>query len=174
MQYLQDTGFVIKRINIGEADRFLTIFTQHHGRIEVVAKGVRKTTSKRSSHIELFNLVRFNAIKTSKNYILTEVTVVDTFDERKQDLTMITKIFFMCELIEKLCVEGQIHSEIYNLLLSAVVSDEKNLFDFQVQLLTILGFWNREKEFQTEDDLKVFIEEIVERKIKSQVFFTKI
>ena len=73
MIYLKDVGFVVKRINLGEADRFVTIFTQNNGKIEVLAKGVRKITSKRSSHIELLNLVRFHSIKTSKNIILTEI-----------------------------------------------------------------------------------------------------
>ncbi len=37
---------VIRRSDLGEADKILTIFTPHFGKLRVVAKGVRKVTSR--------------------------------------------------------------------------------------------------------------------------------
>ena len=48
-------AIIIKRRNFGEADRILTILTKNYGKIQVRAPGVRKITSRRSSHIELLN-----------------------------------------------------------------------------------------------------------------------
>ena len=42
----RDEGVVLRAIKLGEADRIVTIFTQGHGKIRAVAKGIRKTTSK--------------------------------------------------------------------------------------------------------------------------------
>ncbi|MDQ3929945.1 MAG: DNA repair protein RecO, partial [Chloroflexota bacterium] len=45
---------VIKRSDLGEADKILTIFTPHFGKLRVVAKGVRKVSSRLAGHVELF------------------------------------------------------------------------------------------------------------------------
>ena len=44
-------GIVLKRRNVGEADRILTVFTRTNGKMIIKAVGVRKIASKRSSHI---------------------------------------------------------------------------------------------------------------------------
>ena len=112
MRYLNDIGFVVKRVNLGEADRFITLFTKNNGKIEVLAKGVRKINSRRSSHIELLNLINFNSVKTSKNYILTEVDLVSSFESRKQTLDQCETLFLLCELINALCPHEQVNREV--------------------------------------------------------------
>ena len=39
----RDQGVVLRTIKLGEADRIVTIFTQGHGKVRAVAKGIRKT-----------------------------------------------------------------------------------------------------------------------------------
>lgn len=175
MQYLSDIGFVVKRIQLGEADRFLTIFTRKYGKQEVLAKGVRKITSRRASHIELLNLIKFQSVKTSKNYILTEVELLNSFQPLKKDLSTINKCFFICELVEKLCPYGQRHEDVFDLMLTTLEHlknepyESSVLFDFQVQLLSTLGFWDGKRKFRDTEDLKNFIESIIERKIKTRI-----
>src|SRR5213075_2871924 len=48
----RDEGVVLRAIKLGEADRIVTIFTQGHGKIRAVAKGIRKTTSKFGARLE--------------------------------------------------------------------------------------------------------------------------
>jgi len=91
MRYLKDQGFVIRRINFGDSHRFITLFTKNNGKVEVVAKGVRKITSKRASSVELLNLIEFQSVHTSKNFILTEVKLLDSFENLKQDLKNMEK-----------------------------------------------------------------------------------
>ena len=48
-----------------------------------------------------------------------------------------------------------------------------SLDEFEIQLLTILGFWNR--EFATKNlDTQDFIENILERRLKSRRIFAKL
>src|SRR3954468_732828 len=49
-------AIILKRFDLGEADRLLTLLTPRHGKIEVVAKGARKLTSAKTGHVELFTL----------------------------------------------------------------------------------------------------------------------
>lgn len=172
MQYLYDTGFVIRRVNLGEADRFVTLFTRNNGKVEVLAKGVRKITSKRSSHIELLNLVRFHSVKTSKNFILTEVELVDSYEDRKKDLKQCEISFFVCELLDNLCPHGQVSSELFSEVydfLGNGYSDDNTLLDFETKVLSVLGYWNAKKRFSSEEESRLFIESLIERKMKSRI-----
>lgn len=176
MRYLKDIGFVIKRVNFSDSDRFITLFTKHHGKIDVLAKGVRKLTSRRSPHIELLNLVRFQTIKTRKNAILSEVEVVETFSHLKENYSTVAMIFLVCELIDRLCPYHVKHEDVFWLIQKTLENLEKNnlqssIADFQTRLLTHLGFWDGRKRFETSYDIDRFVEKIAERKIRTKTVF---
>ncbi|HSX44579.1 MAG TPA: DNA repair protein RecO [Candidatus Saccharimonadales bacterium] len=56
MKSLVDQGIVLSRTNFQEADRILTVITANHGKIRLMAKGVRKVKSKLAGGIELFSI----------------------------------------------------------------------------------------------------------------------
>jgi DNA repair protein RecO len=49
-------GIVLARTNYAEADRILTFLTPDHGKVQAIAKGVRKQKSKLAGGIELFSI----------------------------------------------------------------------------------------------------------------------
>lgn len=66
-------AIVLSRINYGEADRILTMFTPDQGKIRAIAKGVRKTTSKLAGGIELFGINHITFI-TGKSELYTLIS----------------------------------------------------------------------------------------------------
>src|SRR5205085_581911 len=50
------SGIVLSRTNYGEADRILTLLTPDHGKLRLMARGVRKVKSKLAGGIELFSV----------------------------------------------------------------------------------------------------------------------
>ena len=47
MPLYQDEGVVLRTAKLGEADRILTLLTRDHGKVRAVAKGVRRTKSRK-------------------------------------------------------------------------------------------------------------------------------
>ena len=45
-------AIILRQRRFGEADRFLTVYTPAHGKMDVKARGVRKTTSRMSGHLQ--------------------------------------------------------------------------------------------------------------------------
>lgn len=176
MQQLSDVGFVIKRVNFSEADKYITVFTKYNGKQELVAKGVRRIASKRSPHLELLNQIKFNAIKTRKNYILTDVDVVKTSSAAKEKEEQIGALFLVCELVDKLCPFEQKQDDVFRLIESFLKRLEKNesiqqlIFEFEKQILILLGFWDSEKKFSSALEIENYIEMITERKLKSRSY----
>ena len=53
-----DTGIVIRSIDSGEADKYVSILTENHGLTDFVARGARRLNSKKAPHLDPFNLVK--------------------------------------------------------------------------------------------------------------------
>ncbi|MGH7246436.1 MAG: DNA repair protein RecO, partial [Candidatus Levyibacteriota bacterium] len=70
MKHFKVEGIIIKRRNMGEADRVLTILTKDQGKMTIKAKGVRKIASKRASHIEPLNKVTMSIYKKTHMPVL--------------------------------------------------------------------------------------------------------
>jgi len=173
MRSYKTEGIVIKRRNFGEADRLLTVFSKKHGKIQIKAVGVRKINSRRSPHIELLNYSLFNLYKGRGMPLLTEVENFENFSEIKEDLTKVGNAYHICELIDGLCAENQENEEIFHLLQKTLkrLSFETDIAglirQFEIELLTKLGFYTPNK-FSLNFDTSLFIEEILERKLKSK------
>lgn len=56
-------AIVLTRTDYGEADRIITLLTPDHGKLRLIAKGVRRVKSKLAGGIELFSVTNITYIK---------------------------------------------------------------------------------------------------------------
>lgn len=169
-------GIILKRINFGEADKILTIYTKHYGKIKALAKGVRKITSRKGGNVELFNQVIIFLAKGKNLDILTEAQVLNSFKEWRKNLRKVGTAYYFCELVDKLTPEGQPHQAVFRLLQDFLsrISQEKRLGlarAFEEKLLEELGFGVPPELKKAKGSLRAYIEEITERKINSMPGF---
>lgn len=175
-------GIVLKRTNFGEADKIITVFSKHYGKITLIAKGIRRLTSKKRGNLELFNQVSFFAHKGKGLDIITETEPLDSFSSWRADLQKIATAYQICEMIDKLTAEGSEQEELYDLLVSylkAIAITEQNDLailanNFGVNLLKDLGFLPRNKILPQNFNVTAYIEDIIERELKSKKFLGKI
>jgi len=166
-------GIILKRTNYGEADRILTIFTKHYGKIKTIAKGIRKLTSRKAGSLELFNHVTLFLIKGKNLPLLTEVQTINLFKNWRKDLARIGVAYYFCELVDKLTPEEQENSSVFELLRDYLekIATKKNLNflvrEFEEKLLKELGFGIPEIWQEKQGSLKNYIESIIEKKINS-------
>lgn len=170
MQFISDQGFIIRRRNFGEADRIITIFSKHNGKITVIAKGVRKITSRRGALLEPLNHIKFHTVQSYSRKILTEVELINSFDADKPNSDNYQKIFVACELLDTLCGEDLPLESLYDKIVDFVYakSADDSLINFKTDLLVNLGYWEQDKKFISEDDSYRYIESIIEKKLKSR------
>lgn len=167
-------GLVLKRKDFGEADRIVTIFTKRHGRMKLLAKGVRRIASRRGPNIELFNHATFSVHKGRSFDLLSEVYVHSTYPKIRRSLEMIGLAYYVCELVDGLCAEGQSHPKVYDLLIEIFDNLDRGLIHtFEMELLSELGFWPHNRIAPAHLDTTAFIEQILERKIKSKKILAK-
>ncbi len=156
MRSFKTEGIVLKRRNFGEADRILTIFTLQSGKISVLAKGVRRITSRRAGNVELLNRVTIFLHQTRGMPILTEAQSIETFSRIKEDLTLSTYTFHIIELVDKLTAENQESRLLYEHLVQVLKRLEIKprqilIRAFEVKILTLMGFVSFRENSQDEE-----------------------
>ncbi len=145
MQGIKVEGVILKRRNLGEADRILTVFSLQKGKISVLAKGVRRITSRRAGNVELLNRSLLYLHQAKTFLILTEATSLNTFQKIKSDLTLSTYAYHVIELVDKLTAENQEHIILYEYLIEVLKRLEVNprqilIRAFEIKILSVLGF----------------------------------
>lgn len=204
MHGVKTEGIVLKRRDLGEADRILTVFTKKLGKISVLAKGVRRITSRRAGNVELLNRVLVY-LHQSKNFlILTEAAALDTYQKLKADLTLATYSFHIVELVDKMTAENQENKIVYEHLVEVLKRLERNprqilVRAFEAKILSNLGFvsfredkeilrkmealaWDEvekieiseEEAMELEQILRYHIERVIEGKLKSRQMLGKL
>ena len=167
MRSYKTEGIILKRTNFGEADRILTVFTKRHGKTKLLAKGVRRITSRRSPNIELFNHVVLFIHKGRTFDMLSEAQTIETFQNIRKKLELVGLAYYVCELIDGLCAEHQPHPSVYNLLIQTLEELDRGLIrKFELTLLSELGFLPANKMLSNLNTTS-YIEQLLERRLKT-------
>ncbi len=127
---------VLSRINIGEADRILTVLTPTRGKLRLVAKGVRRTHSRLSGYVELFNQSNMLVASGRNLDIVTQSETVEVFAKLRATPTLEAYALYAAELVDKLTEEGQENYPLYRLLVECL----KALNDGVDPNITLRGF----------------------------------
>lgn len=168
-------GIILKRKIYGESDKFITLFTQEFGKLTVLAKGIRKVSSKRSGHLEVFSTVNCSIYKGKNIDYLAEVVAISHHPEFHSALKKASCGYYLCELVDRLLPEHQEHPEVYDALnysLSKIAKSEDNdviyqeIYDFALNVLRILGFLPITESI-SKVQINSFIENVIERKLKT-------
>jgi DNA repair protein RecO (recombination protein O) len=157
VKYQKLTGIIINRHIVKESDRFLTIYTLEEGKISVYARGVRSVKSKRGSQIDLFSHINFELFEKNDRRTLTSVELLNGNHVSKTTLSNISRLFQIGELVDALTPEHDPHSEVYDLLVTALENlsrfeTEEYLFRFKKKLLELLGYGDRPLTMAEIDD----------------------
>jgi DNA repair protein RecO (recombination protein O) len=99
-------ALILRRSNFGEADRLLLLATPG-GKRRVVAKGVRKTTSRLAGHIELFTHTSLMLARGRNLDIITQSQVVQHFAALRADLERLGGAYYVADLYDALTQEEE-------------------------------------------------------------------
>lgn len=164
---------VLKRKNIGEADRLITFFSKEKGKITAVAKGIRRIHSRRGPHLEVFSRVVVMLHRGSRLDTITEVTSLNTFPALRKHLQRVNAAYILSDLIDSLTPEHQEHRDVFEQIVEALGSLEASgptngfIAQFGRNLLISLGFLAPTRML-TEDGLIAYIEQVTERRLKTK------
>jgi DNA repair protein RecO (recombination protein O) len=137
---------VLRRFNLGEADRVLTLFSLEKGKIKAIAKGSRRPKSRKAGHLEPFTRVQLLLARGRELDIITQAEAVDTYAKLRDDLVRIGQASYVIELVDAFTVERDVNRLLYTQLtktldrLASQTSIEATIRFFELRLLELSGF----------------------------------
>lgn len=139
-------AIVLSRMEFGEADRILTIFTPRHGKLRVIAKGVRRPTSKLGPHLEYFTHSQLMMAKGRDLDVVTGAETLDAFLPIRSNLDALGHASHLAELLNRLTEERQENVRAFDLLVRSLrlLAEGVDPFavtrHYEMALLGLVGF----------------------------------
>jgi len=136
----RDTITVIKSVNYSEADKILTVFGKYNGKFSIMAKSIRKITSKNRGNMQTLSTSEISYYEGKGLPILTESQLISSPDiDAHLNIDNMERLLYM---LNKFLVEGEHNQKIFNLLQSVLREDLaiERINKFRLKVLKELGF----------------------------------
>ncbi len=137
---------ILRHQDWGEADRLITLFSRERGKLRAIAKGVRKTRSRKAGHLEPFNRVSLLLAQGRELPIITQAETLTAYLSFQDDLLRLGYGATLLELVDRFTVEEEANPALYFLLvetLERLNQSEDVWLDvrfFEMKLLDFVGF----------------------------------
>lgn len=139
------TGIVLSASNIGEYDKRVVILTKERGKIAAFARGARRMGSPYTAACQSFAYGVFTVFE-GKNYNLNGVEIEDYFPEIRENLNLLYRGLYFCEMADYFTVEGNDELEILKLLYVSLNALRKGVMQeqliqvvFEIKILAYFG-----------------------------------
>jgi DNA repair protein RecO (recombination protein O) len=142
-------AIVLRSMDLGEADRVLTVLTPRLGKLKVIAKGIRRPRSRLGGGVEPFSDVHLVLAIGRTFDVVTQVALEDPHLGLRNDLHSTAAAWYLVELADRFC-EGSADSHDAFVLLAQcltaldvgrdAVSREVVARWFELHLLDAMGF----------------------------------
>lgn len=119
MNQLQTRAIILNRTDYGEADRIISLLTPEHGKLSLMARGVRRAKSKLAGGIELFSIADISYIKGRGQIgTLTSARLVHYYASIVQSIDRVQLGYELIKLLNR-ATEDQPEPEYFELLEAA-------------------------------------------------------
>lgn len=143
---LRTEAVVLRRHDLGETDRVVTLYSAHYGKLKAIAKGVRRPTSKLGGHLELFTRSQVMLARGRSFEVITQVETVDAYRGLRDNLWRAGLAYYVAELVDRLTEEHAENPALYALLTTTLarIADSRRpdsaAHVFELQALSLLGY----------------------------------
>ncbi len=145
MPVYKTDAIVIRARDYGEADKILTLFSRENGKIQAIAKGVRKPKSRLRGGVQPLSYSQFLLHKGKTLDTVSQVEQKESFGRLLQDLERLTYAAYVLELVDAAILENEEGQEIFLLTLTCLhllqsVDPALVIRCFELRLLNLLGY----------------------------------
>ncbi len=139
-------GIVLRARNLGEADKIYTLFTAERGKVDAVAKGVRRAKSQLGGRLEFGSEIALGLHRGRNLDVVTSAEIVDSYWNGIARPGAFGTAHVVAELVDAFCETDLALPDVYALLRGALralaAAEEPALLvpRFELRLLGALGY----------------------------------
>lgn len=113
-------AIVLRRLDLGETDRVLTVLTDRFGKIRVIAKGIRRPTARFGPHLELFSSTRLMLSRGRDLDVVTSAETLALHAGLRSNLEALGVASHCAELVDRFMADRDENRAVYRLLGTAL------------------------------------------------------
>lgn len=146
MRIYSANAIVLKRIDLAERDRIVTLFTRERGKISAIAKGARKPGAKLSGSSEPFTYIKGLFSIGRELDVITQSEIKESFPNVKKNMLTIAYALYMMELVFQLTGDHHQDPDLFDNIMSSMYvlesgSDpELTVRHFELKVLESIGY----------------------------------
>ena len=139
-------GLTLRKRIAGEADVITTLLTREHGKLDALARGARRLTSKLMGHFEPLTLLRVSIVRGRALDVISEAEVITAFQSVKTDYQTTARALYVVELVDGFSAEAVSNPQLFDLTLQTLKAVAEHptsdlpLRHFDLQILHLSGF----------------------------------
>lgn len=139
-------AIVLRQRRLSDADKIITLYTANFGKLEAVAKGVRRPASRMAGQVEPLNHAYFLLARGRALDIITQAESIEPFQVVREDLDRLSRALYAAELLDRFTESHADNFALYRLLLDTLRRLEKRpdldaiLRFYELALLRDLGY----------------------------------
>jgi len=140
MAVIETEGCVLRSMEYRESDLILSVLTGQHGRVDVIARGAKKSFKRFGGHLTLFNHVRLSVDYKPERELhsLRNAKALSTFAGIQGELMRFAAASYLGELALKSAIPGEMEPRILQMMLVFLAEMEQCTAD-QEELLLRMG-----------------------------------
>jgi DNA repair protein RecO (recombination protein O) len=150
MSITKTEAIVLKSMKFGDTSRIATLYTSDHGKIKVIAKGIRKPKSRLAGALQTFSHIQivFYKKRTTEIYLLSQADTIESHQFLYKDLYRYVFASAVLELLDQLVTGEEANPKLFQLALSVLSllessspdSMEKLFCSYALRLAEFLGY----------------------------------
>ena len=158
----QSQAIILRTVDYQESSKIITVLSKEHGKIAMIARGVKKPKSKLSGLIDLGNILDVVYYYKASRGVqsLTEASISYSTPIFRIDFERASILYAVLELTSQLVHENEVNEPIFNFLYNFIpwlgkeTTVESSVFCYaQLRCADLCGFALNDKESNLEKDV---------------------
>lgn len=130
MREFRDDAVVLRTYKSGESDRVAVLWTRHHGKVRVFAKGIRKTSSRLGGNLETLAYVDVDLVKTRGDfYVARHVAHRERLTTLRSSYGRINAGYAVVEVVDAIPSDDVADEGIFDLVARVLLTLDDERFD---------------------------------------------
>ena len=148
MNFCKTPAITLRRTDYKDSSQIITFYTRDYGKIQALAKGLKRSVKGISGGIDLltYNHIVFIQRGSSSLNILTEWTLRDNFHLLRNNSRKYYSALYILELVKEFTEENDKNEPLFDLFINTLYEMTNkgdptvNTIAFEVQMLALLGY----------------------------------
>ena len=130
MRELRDDAVVLRTYKSGESDRVAVLWTRHYGKVRVLAKGIRKASSRLGGNLETLAYVDVDLVRTRGDfYIARHVAHRERLTTLRSSYGRINAGYAVVEVVDAIPSDDVADEGIFDLVTRVLLTLDDERFD---------------------------------------------